>query len=235
MPLTDRAEGIEPTTPERQPSASKSRGSSKRMSAALHRRPVSTDPLLKAPHSPSPFHEKDQAEQAPHGLRTQMDEGDELGEVPEQSGLVEQRRWVIEVKGAVNLPSMDDEAGMACDPYVILACGQGDAQTRAIYRTLDPVWKEKHTLKLDLDADPGVDLKVTVMDHDDSAHDTVGSFQLKLGPKTNPFPAVDDKYIINQTQARHSMRSRMLIMFPPFRLLSWMAGSLFTTITSSMY
>jgi len=195
VPLTDRAEGIEPTTQERQPSVSKSRGSSKRMSAAPHRRPVSTDPLPKAPPSPSPFHAKDQAEQAPHGLQTQMDEGDELGELPEQSGLVEQRRLVIEVKGAVNLPIMDDEAGMTCDPYVILACGQGEAKTRAIYRTLDPVWKEKHTLKLDLDADSGVDLKVTVMDYDDSAHDTVGSFRLKLGPKTNPFPAVDDKYI----------------------------------------
>lgn len=108
--------------------------------------------------------------------------------------LVEQRRVVIEVKQAANLPIMDDEAGQTCDPYVMLECCGSEAKTRHLYRTLDPEWKESHVLKLPLPSEAD-NLKVTVMDWDQSAHDTVGSFELPLGSKTHPFPTVEDKYI----------------------------------------
>jgi len=37
-----------------------------------------------------------------------------------------------------------------------------------------------------------------------------------------------------QTQARQSMRTRMLMMFPPFRIMSWATGGVFSSIYSVM-
>lgn len=115
----------------------------------------------------------------------------------EWSDLVEQRRLEVDVIEAVNLPIMDDEAGATCDPYVILECCGNEARTKHITRTLDPVWKERHVIKLPLDAFEDK-LHVTVMDYDDSAHDTVGTIILDLGSKTEPFPTVDNK-CVNRT------------------------------------
>jgi len=112
----------------------------------------------------------------------------------EWADIVEQRRLEVEVKQATNLPIMDDEAGATCDPYVILESCGSEAKTKHLMRTLDPVWKERHVLKLPLDAVDG-SLRVTVMDYDDSAHDTVGFFSIPLGATTDPFPTVEDKYV----------------------------------------
>ena len=110
------------------------------------------------------------------------------------SGLVEQRRLEVEIIEAVNLPIMDDEAGATCDPYVIVECCGNEAKTKHVLRTLEPVWREKHVIKLPLDA-VAETLNVTVMDYDDSAHDIVGRFVLRLGSKTEPFPDVENKYV----------------------------------------
>ena len=128
-------------------------------------------------------------------LKVQQDVRNEsmVEESAPKSGLVEHRRLVINVLEATNLPIMDDEAGMTCDPYVVLRCGKSEAKTKHKYRTLDPEWKEKHVLKLPLTAEHE-DFAVTVMDYDESAHDTVGSFSLVLGSKTDPFPTVENKY-----------------------------------------
>jgi len=77
----------------------------------------------------------------------------------------------------------------------MLKCCGKEAKTKHIYRTLDPEWQERVVLRLPLDADEGAELKVTVMDWDQSAHDVVGLFGLALGSKADPFPTVQDKYI----------------------------------------
>ena len=124
---------------------------------------------------------------------------------PGELGLLQRRRLVVEVRQAVNLPIMDDEPGMTCDPYVVLqSCGR-EAKTRHIHRTLDPEWQEKHTLELPLGAEDEK-LTVTVMDYDDSADDKVGTFVLPLGSQSDPFPTVAHKYV-NHRISMHGVLS----------------------------
>ena len=72
-------------------------------------------------------------------------------------------------------------------------------------------------------------LNQIVDEDDDELAFEVTSIALDPGDLASDFLSKGPK-----TQARQSMRSRMLMMFPPFRLMAWMTGGLFNTITSSM-
>lgn len=66
----------------------------------------------------------------------------------------------VNVIKAQNLKRMDLNG--SSDPYVIVTCEKQRIETRYLTGTLNPVWNEAFTFKIENGRDP---LKVIVMDH----------------------------------------------------------------------
>lgn len=82
-------------------------------------------------------------------------------EILNKYNIMEGSMLTVSVIEAQNLKPMDMNG--SSDPYVILQCEKQRIETRYLNGTLNPIWNEAFSFKIDHGNEP---LKVIVMDHD---------------------------------------------------------------------
>ena len=127
--------------------------------------------------------------------------GPEMSELASFSGLgganahggIVKKRWIeVHLYEARNLPVMDDDTA-TCDAYLKVKISGKTLESKVKMKTLDPVWDEVLSTKLELSSTD--DLVLELMDWDMDAHDLIGTIEFPIGDKDEAMLDVQDRCV----------------------------------------